>query len=379
MKKVGLMTCFLDNYGACLQAYALEKIVCTFGYACEIIKYTEPEGYYARNIWEYIKECSLYNLLRGFINKDYKLNYKLGKARRKKFRKFRKTYLKLTKDEYKSYSELTCLTQFDIYVCGSDQIWNPSFYGGCNPSYYLAFVPDDIPKIAYAPSIGLNDIPSKYIGDFQTYINRLQAVSVREKTGADLIWKYTNRNATWVLDPTMLIDKEEWTKLTKKTLYQKPYIFCYLFGDHDYYSDIIDRLRKETGLDIVSIPFSKQNMQICDKLFYNAGPNEFLTLIKNAEYVLTDSFHATVFSVIFERSFYTCLRNSDGENHNMNSRIYSLMSLINMEERCIRAENVKDFQIVKLDDYTEINKKVEFARKNSVHYLYSALKGTING
>lgn len=373
MRKVGLVTCFLNNYGACLQAYALSRVIKELGNECTILKYTEPTGYYRNTFTNWLKNSSAYNFFRS-IDPKYKKTYKFDKIRRKNFDRFRKDFLPLSREEYSSYSMLESEMQYDAYVCGSDQIWNPTFYGKCNPAYYLKFVPDGIPKISYAPSIGLSDIPAQYTEDFKNYLKRFDAVSVREANAVELVNKYAECEAKWVLDPTMLLNGEKWSEITTENTFKNPYIFCYLFGKHDHYRSAIENIRKQTGYDVVIIPFSERDLARDYRQVYKAGPIEFISLIKNAEYVLTDSFHATVFSILFGKPFYTLLRNSDGEIESMNSRIYSLLSMVGKEERCVAKTQAADFQVTPITDYQTVYQKLDEMRNESVEFLRAALE-----
>lgn len=373
MKKVGLATCFLDNYGACLQAYALSNTITSLGMECTILKYTELEGYYGDSIAERVKNSTLYNTVRCLLDKKYRKTFKLGKIRRPNFQSFRKKYLPLSTEAYNEHSDLSD-KGFDAVVCGSDQIWNPTFYGACNPFYYLSFVPKGVSKIAYAPSIGLSDIPECYTDDFKKYLSDFKAISVRENNAVELVKKYADKEAKWVLDPTMLLDGSAWSKLIDNKIIEKPYIFCYLFGTQDYYKDAIENIRNKTGLEVVIIPFSERDLTNEYTKIYKAGPIEFLSLIKNAEYVLTDSFHATVFSLLFERPFYTLLRDNDNEEKSMNSRIYSLLSMVDKQERCVLKNNVLDFKIEPILDYGCVRSRLKQLRDDSINFLQNALE-----
>lgn len=371
-KKVGLLTCFLDNCGACLQAYALQTMIHNLGYDVEIVKYTEPRGYYPANI----KNSSyLLDYIRCIYNKRFRSLFLRGAYRASAFNKFRERYLWLSEKEYKIANDLVFETKYCKFVCGSDQIWNPLFYDKCNPVYYLAFAKDSALKIAYAPSIGLNDIPEKYRSKFIEYVNRLDYISVREQRGVELVYSYTNKTAKLVLDPTLLRTGEEWSKMTRRVKAKRPYLFCYLFGDHDYYTEVIERLRKQTGCDVYVIPVSKRDFNLEYRQVIHGGPIEFLSMIKNAEYVLTDSFHATVFSLLFHTPFYTLLRNSDSEIDSMNSRVYSLLKLVGKQDRLLTKEEALSVSAAKIDDFDEVDRKLSELRKDSMNYLADALGG----
>lgn len=374
-EKIALVTCFLDNCGACLQAYALSNRIAYFsGKPCEIINYTEPVGYYRGGINALLKENRLYVFLRSIIQKDYGDNYKTEKIRRSVFRKFRRKYLPISAEEYSTYDILkNADLSYSQYVCGSDQIWNPTFYGKCNPAYYLAFVPDNIKKTSYAPSIGVSDLPDYAKADFKKYVSRFKNISVREDRGVEIVKEYADREAKWVCDPTMLLTVEEWNKIAVPRMHKRPYIFCYLFGDSPKYKGAIDHLSSETGLEIVTIPFSKKALS---KEYYKvlkAGPSEFISLIRDAEYIITDSFHASVFSILFKKNFFTLLRNRSGERVEMHSRIFSLLNMLKLENRCISYNDVGNFKIEPVVNYDEVHEILSQIRTDSENFLKKAL------
>lgn len=375
MKRIGLMTCFLDNYGACLQAYALMNVINNLGYRCEIIRYTEPEGYFENSIENRIKTSKAYNTVRCMISSNYKKAYLCEKVRRKTFEKFRKKYLKFSAKEYKTFHELKETNEiYDIFVCGSDQIWNPTFYNGNNRAYFLDFVHQAKKKIAYAPSIGLSEFPEEYATDFARLIGRLDYVSVRESTGVNIIREVSGVEACHVLDPTLLMTGEQWNDLVSEDrIEEEKYIFCYLFGKHEEYTTAIQRLCEETGYKAVIIPFSEENLSDNYTKIYRAGPKEFLNLIKNAEYILTDSFHATVFSILFSKPFFSLHRFKTGEKNSMNSRLKSLLDIVGLSNRFIKCSDVSNFEINQDIDYENVHLRLNNVRENSLKYLQGAL------
>ncbi len=373
--KIALLTCFLDNCGACLQAYALADRIERFSSKqCEIINYTEPTGYFDYGFSDRVKESKPYLKLRGSLQKSYLDSYNTEKVRRSSFRAFREKYLPIGKTEYKTYAALEgAELDYSHYVCGSDQVWNPTFYGKCNPAYYLAFAPEGVTKTAYAPSIGIDDLPDYAREDFKKYLSRIENISVREDRGKELVKKYANRDAEWVCDPTMLLTGAEWEKLSAPRLHKNPYIFCYLFGDSPKYKDAIAHLSKETGLDVLIIPFSKRDLAKEYRQILKAGPSEFISLIKNAEYILTDSFHASVFSVLFKKNFFTLLRHKAGEVGGMNSRIFSLLKMLGLESRCVSSDALDNFPITAVENYGEVYERLNTVRKDSEDFLKNAL------
>lgn len=377
MKKVGLTTCFLDNYGACLQAYALSNVIESLGYDCEILQYIEPQGYFDPTFIDRIKNSFIYNKIRSISN-SYKTSYLCEKIKRKSFKKFRKTYLNISEKKYRSFDELKDANKYyDAFVCGSDQIWNPSFYGGNNKAYFLNFAEKGKRKVAYAPSIGLDKIPDEYEKDFAELVNYLDYISVREANAVNIVKELSGRDAKYVLDPTLLLDGEKWSKIvSEQRIVKKPYIFCYLFGEHDEYNVAVKHLREISNedLDIVIIPFCKKHLDNPYTKIYDAGPLEFLNLIKNAQYVITDSFHATVFSILFSRQFFTLPRFKKGQKNSMNSRIYSLLDTVGARDRLIDYSQFDTFQEIGKIDYSQIHSELERLRKDSLDYLKGALE-----
>lgn len=377
MKKVGLMTCFLDNYGACLQAYALSTTIDSLGYDCEILQYIEPEGYFEPSVSNYLKNTCIYNKLRS-ISPSYKNAYLCEKIKRKSFDRFRKKYLNISEKKYHCFDELKSANKdYDMFVCGSDQIWNPTFYGGNNKAYFLSFAEKGKKKISYAPSIGLDKIPDQYAKDFSDLVRYLDNISVRESNAVDIVKELSGCDAKHVLDPTLLLNGEQWSEIVgEKRIVKNPYIFCYLFGNHDEYDVAIEHLREISGgLEVVIVPFCERHLKNPYTKIYDAGPLEFLNLIKNAQYVITDSFHATVFSILFSRPFFTLPRFKENQKNSMNSRIYSLLDAVGAQDRLIDYSQVNSFRADGDIDYVAVHSNLTSMRKSSLEYLKGALEG----
>lgn len=366
MKRIGLVTCYLNNCGACLQAYALQKVIKAFGNECEILHYIPPHGYE----FEEKKVKRIYHTIKSLFNKEYKEYYKSYKEKNHIFNIFRKNYLLF--DSEKQYNETELLEkklEYDIYVCGSDQIWNPLFYDGNNLIYLLDFVPKGIKKIAYAPSIGLSEFPEKYKLEFKNCIEKLDYVSVREKEGKKIIDSICDKECKVVLDPTLLIERNIWIDLEDKRFTKKPYIFCYIFGEQDYLIEFVDYVYKKTKLDVLYFPLTKNDKLSNYNKVKNVGPCQFISLINYAELVITDSFHATAFSINLEKPFYTLLRDSNKEQINMNSRIYNILDITGFMNRLIKSQ--ADFP-KKIDlnvDFSWSRKEISAKRKEDIENL----------
>ena len=259
------------------------------------------------------------------------------------FERFRKQYLHLTSKVFYSVDDVYDDTlNFDLYLAGSDQIWNPTFYGCCNPVYYLSFVDKNERKGSYASSIGLSVMPKQYIEDFKRYIDQLDFVSVREKQGSEIIKDLTGKSVEVVLDPTFLLRPVDYERL-ETTISVDPgnYIFCYLFSDFEYFADVKEYAKKILGLRIVSFPYTVRELASDDEKIFDATPADFVKMIKNAALVITDSFHATALSINHKTPFLTLVRQLDSDTKNMNSRIYSLLEMFELTDRLISRNDYK--------------------------------------
>lgn len=376
-KKVGLVTCFLNNYGACLQAYALENVIDGLGYNCFIINYYPPEGYIkpSYGIKKLIMQC--FSIMPSlFVPKRYKDYYCSGRYEfDRQFDRFRNKYLRFdSKHIHDEKSILQNPSKMDTYVCGSDQIWNPTFYGGNNKIYLLKFVPDGKKRIAYAPSIGINKIPEQYEKDFINLINRYSTISVREDAGAKIVKELTGRDCRVVLDPTLLISRSNWIKLIKPPKITKPYIFLYLFGTRDFIGEFIEHIKNIADIPIVAIPFTEREKANDFKKLYSAGPLDFVSLIANASLVITDSFHATAFSINLNIPFYALLRDEENNPEGMNSRIHSILHLTGLNNRLIFNKSNFPKDLNSDMDFSDSNNRLNKKRKEDIDFLREALK-----
>lgn len=294
---VKTITCHnVYNYGATLQEYALFRYLKDLGYDTEVINY-QP-SYLKKNF-------SFFNTPDHILKKSSLLKFpyiitkvpeRVNNFRRKKsFDLFAKKHIDVTFKEYSSNSEIkTFLPIADIYICGSDQIWNCLFENGRDPAFYLDFAPKSSLKIAYAASFATDTIPEDCKVFVKKMVSFLDYVSVREASAVRILNEVGFDNIENVLDPVFLIDKSKWMSFV--TDIEEDYIFVYDFDSNEFIYNESIRLSKELGLKIYTV---NSNIKYSNKNFYTKGPEEFLSLIKNAALVLTNSFHAVAFSLIF--------------------------------------------------------------------------------
>ncbi|MDR0958452.1 MAG: polysaccharide pyruvyl transferase family protein [Clostridiales bacterium] len=370
MKKVGLMTCYINNYGACLQAYALSKAIKNLGYTLEIVRYQGVRAYDNSMTKYIIKSIPLVPILLHKMGRGKGATYSCIKA----FNKFRKNYLNFSEKIWFSAKDIfDNPPKYDILVCGSDQIWNPHLFNKNDYSVYFMDFAADAKKIAYAPSIGISEYPSDRLPELKRLVNNMDYLSVREAEGKKILETVTDKPVRHVLDPTLLLDKKEWAKIASKRLIDKPYIFCYIFGENVLTREFVEYVAGKTGLPVYTVSYTDFMRNKKYNQVENAGPAEFVSLISNAELVITDSFHATAFSINTETKFYSLLRNNSGDKNNMNSRIFSILNMVDLNERLIASKEDFPDDVLQNIDFRICSEKLATKRKEDIEYLKDAL------
>lgn len=359
-KKVATITWHTyNNYGGVLQAYALRQAIIQLGYnKVDIIDYNP-------NIQR--KKITKKDIYRKLLLRQEYIK-KLIKEKNEKFDKFRKDNFTFTR-KCDNATELFLLNdQYDKFICGSDQIWAPTLY---NENYFLSFVNNDSKKISYAPSMGLTTIENRYVKEnIRKLVSKFESISIREEKGKEIIKEFTNKDIEVVLDPTLLLNKEEWNKNFELEDSKKDYIVFYCLGSNKKHYKTAKKIAKSLNMELKIIPgdvfdYKKEGLQ-------NASPEEFLKLIYNASMVITDSFHGTIFSINFNIPFVTLKRFKDNK-FSQNSRIYNILKKVNLEER-IYNDNLKYFVENTKVDFAACNKIIEQERKNSLKFLQSSLE-----
>ena len=320
--QIKTITCHdVYNAGASLQAYALATYLRNQGHDVEIIDY-KPD-YLSKHFSFTAINNPIYD--RPFIRLLYLLAKfpsrlcAFGGRRKKRFDNFTRTYLPLTSHRYHSFDDLCqhC-PPADVYIAGSDQIWNPIFPNGKDPSFFLQFVHSNKTRISYAASLSVDDLSPEDSARMTPWLKGLTSISVREPGSVSLLNRLGISSIS-VCDPVFLLSKEEWLKLIPSENSTPPYVLVYDFDGNPMIRQAAEKLSKEHGLKI----FTLQKLGYGDRYIADAGPLEFLHLIKNASVVLSNSFHATAFSIIFEREFYVFDR-SDKINSRMRDLLCSL-------------------------------------------------------
>lgn len=359
-KKIAIVTWHNNmNYGGTLQAYALQKTLETLGLDSEFINYS-PRA----------KSGSIIRFLKDRVIFFYKpIMYRS----RVKMHKFMKDNL-IISPPYYTYSELMDVAKekYSAAICGSDQIWSNS-NGKIEPLFYLTFI-DQEKRIAYAPSIGYNKIPNGIVTEFKKYVNEIRFLSVREQKGAELIKDICGRTAKVVLDPSFLLTKEQWEMEIKdknKIAPDHKYILCYLLGNNSECLDYVRQVSKFTGYEIIAI--ESRGLKIKGVKRIVADFLDFVELINDATYILTDSFHGVAFSIILEKQFGVFKRFKDDDPISQNSRIDNILNKTDLKSRLINTQTQLDYFDKEIIDYNNVKALLEFERNESLNYLANAL------
>lgn len=360
MKKVGIISlCGNFNYGNKLQNYALQEILKKMD--CKVSSiWTNPYKKFSKM---HLKV--LFQSFKDFINFLFHRNDRFIFTMR--FIKFNNKYLSYMKDKVYSFQEKKISRyNLDKFFIGSDQVWNYSFPNDNFGDIEFALQAPKEKCFSYAASFGISNIPKEMEEVYKTGLEHLNKISVREQSGVDLVKKISGRaDAKLVLDPTMLLSSEEWSKIAKKPNFIKDgdkYILLYFVGNMlDINSLRI--MAKERNYKIIDI----HPQSYC---LYHTGPVEFVYLLKNAEMIVTDSFHACAFSMIFSKPFYVFKRKDNVLS--MISRIDSLLQRYDLSSRKISSIND-----IKFDDFNISKKaiqKLNDDRINSIKYLEDCIK-----
>ncbi len=395
-KKIALVTCYFQhNYGSQLQAYATQMVfdklglenetICIDGLWSEINK--AKYKYFLSKMFDWTTVKDKMATVRKIIAKKCNQQYAYDlSVRDEMFNEFARSMFHVSR-RYSSKQELHDVAhEYAAFVVGSDQLWLPS--NMCADYYTLNFVPKDIKKIALATSFGVSQLSPKYGQVAAHFLNRIDYVSIREVSGQKLIKKWAGRDVPVVCDPTIMFTGKEWQEALRADgngrcfAGGEKYVFVYFLGNNPWERDIVRRFVAETGLKIVQIAHSdeyvKSDVGFADYTPYNVGPKEFNELIRDAEYVFTDSFHCTVFSMLNQKRFYTFPRYSDDGPTSTNGRLYSLLSLVRQEQRMIRHIDAgklyaKDMA-QSVVDYTVVDTVLNDLRQFTWNWLKKALE-----
>lgn len=385
--KIGLCIVYKNhNYGSILQSYATLLRLDELGVEYEIIRYNQVKNmkFYLKALPRMLNKDMAYSKVRSLKKKigikRHPMFAQNERIRGKKFREFVTENFKGFSKEIRTFYELCeCARGYEAVLVGSDQLWLPA--GLATNFYNLQFVPEEVRKIAYAASFGVSKIPFYQKKRTRDYLSRIEQISVREYSGQQIINKLTGRNVPVIVDPTLAISKDVWdTHIAFKKVVDEEYIFCYfLGGDNLYCRREAERLKEKTGLKIVTLrhmdEYVASDEQFGDYALYEIGPKEFVNLIRHATYICTDSFHGSVFSIIYHKQFLAFNRYKTSSSNSRNSRLDSLFQQLGLERRY--KQDVYQ-EMLEPIDYSVVEKNLNNLRCEAETYLSKALEITEN-
>nr|WP_294660582.1 polysaccharide pyruvyl transferase family protein [uncultured Blautia sp.] len=355
MEKVVLVTKIGKNYGALLQAYALKKAIENCGCDVNILRY---ELTITQQTYEALPKFTGVRSLKRIIKSFYRV-----KNTRKSiaaFQQFREDYFDFT-CPYRNFEELRVNPpEADVYITGSDQVWNPKI--SFDPAYYLMFGNEKSVRASYAASIGISKIPTEYEAEFLKRVKDIPYRSVREEEGKELLSTY-GISSYVNIDPTMLLSREDYNQIAKDCRIDKPYVLLYLLKIPKDVKSYIENLRRLYPDHVfVNIPGSTWSPKFGDMEMSDIGPCEFIGLVRNADAILTTSFHGTVFSIIHNKKFMTILPQNTG------GRITSLLKQLNLLDRITSTPS--DLHKIKEEmRWDKVEQVIEEQKNKSYKYL----------
>ncbi len=368
--KIDLITLHnVKNYGSALQTYATQYVLKNLGCSeVEVINYSRKDLREEELLKNRIKTSKIFskNFLTRFIGK-----ITLGPSIKKQckvFNKFLNDNINLSK-KYNSYEELASNPpEADIYCTGSDQVWNSSWNKGIEKAFFLEFVPNNKKRISYAASFGKDKLDDDEIEITKEMLKKYSDISVREKSAVNICSELGISEVKHVLDPTLLLKKEDWSKLKTDIKTKGKYILVYqLNTKNPEFDEYVKKLSKHKKMPIIRVSNVVYQMFKYGKFDYCPTVNQFVSYFLNAEYIVTDSFHATAFSINFNKKFLSIFPKK------FSTRLQSILELTGLEERKV-TDFTKFDTIDKEINWEKVNRIIDEERKKSTDYLKEAIK-----
>lgn len=364
MKRIAIVTWVTyTNFGTFLQAYALQKYINQIGYEDMILDDSSKIEKYINKTYE-LKKC----LLR-ILKTDFRKFENSIKRSKTLFDSFKLDNLLIDNDIY-NISSLE--KRYDVFVCGSDQIWNPFYLDSPNAVFYYASFTKK-KKIAYAPSIGVYEVPQQYKAKLKELTSGFDFLSAREQQGVDVLRVLTGKEVTKVVDPTLLLNVSQWGKLLPEgSPCKEKYILAYFLTPNPIFIKVASNYAKGHGLRL-KLFFTDKTYYGYDCDLVTAGPTEFLHHVRNAECLFTDSFHGSIFATIFHTQFFTFRRFKETAK-SQNSRVENLLGMMGIGERLLGEDDCGKVNELHDIDFERVDSNLAPFIKQSKEYLEKALK-----
>lgn len=362
MMRIGLITLHrVYNYGSALQAWATQRVLEDAGHKVILIDYITPQRTKRRIFFGKPGEWRQWGW-KDFIYHFFKIFSILLKEMT--FGRFVRKRLNLSK-KYITVDDLERdVPNADLYITGSDQVWNSDYNEGVDRGYYLDFIPEEAKRVSFVSSFGQTNICESEKNDVKKFLSRYQALSVREDSAKKMINELGIKNVKWLIDPTLQIQKDIWKQLASRRLIKEKYIILMLlYNEDNNATEYARRIANQKGLKLVKISWEMRKPESVDKLMTHRTPEDFLSLFYYADYVVTNSFHGTAFSINFEKNFIVVPRNE------YNSRIESLLSLVGLEDRLVASMESVMSVLDKKINYDYVRKVLKNERRKSAEFI----------
>lgn len=371
---VAIMTTALSpNYGAALQTYALSRAILDLNIDVDVYSYNDKRRLTdGMNLLSKVKYY-LWNTSKIFL---------FGGKKEKAFKVFRNENIPMTEKTYRCNQELCDDPgEYDVYIAGSDQIWNPDFFR-YDMSYFLNFVPEGKKKISYASSFAKRVFSSPYYDECSKLLSDFDAISVREHSGINIVKELCGKEAVQVLDPTLLLNRNEWAMITENSsLRAKQFsgILCYIMPGDKAVTNAIEKnaqmIHKLTGLPIMRLGIKEYNWKKykAEEVDLFASPTDFVTYFLNAQYVVTNSFHGTAFGINFGKQTIIPYNSQLKKEKAIHERIFSLLEELESFELLIPNEQI--INELPIQNVDKTSKLLQKEREKSILFLKSALIG----
>lgn len=359
------------NYGSALQSYATEKYFADKGYEVEFV------NYYPNQMKRYGSVRQIYTDALAFHKNKIKsliiafCKYPSVKVLKKSFKPFSRKYFKLSEKFESKQAILNNPPQADIYCTGSDQVWNNTWDKNFDGAYFLDFAPKNKKKIAFSASFGRDDIPQEELAPVKDLLEEYSAISVREESGIEILRNIKNPVKACVLDPTFMLTRHEWLKLSCPVR-KKGYILVYKLHEDSITSEIAAEIAKKTGKQVIRLSTDYLKRINCGKTIMAPKVEEFISYIANADLVVTDSFHATAFSINLNVPFISV------KWRMFNDRIDTILKTTELQQRGV--SNIEQALEVFANpiDFERVNRLIEDERKKTDEFMIAALRGETN-
>lgn len=364
MKKTATVTWITWlNYGSYLQAYALQQVIQKLGYSNAIIDDERVVYPFGNPIDLRMRNLSIYKRMKFRVARL--LKHDDNRIVENRFKRFRRKHLIIDND-FAQFEELN--QKYDIFIAGSDQIWAPT-KEIFKPYYYLDFATKK--KISYAASVNSDCYPDEFKESVSELLKGFSHISVREGAGKKMLESFIQQDIEVSIDPTLLLTSVDWQKVANKSRKKHPFVLCYLLSFNEAYLQYAKSFAKQKKLPLCIFSNNEQYRQYADEMLA-AGPSEFVGSFRDATFILTDSFHGTIFSILHEKDFITFKRFKGKEGSNQNERLNNLFHITGIEGRFINEQDLFNVTLAPVD-YELVNSNLAKEREKAINYLREAL------